>query len=84
MPIGSIRATLNTYFAFIPLVAIIAYLVLRNPSSAKASKSKRIDFIKQASDSIHGMRSQLMKDLHLILGDMSMRWWGRVFREKTC
>ena len=45
---------MNTYFAFIPLVAIIAYFVLRNPSSAKASKSERIDFIKQASDSIHG------------------------------
>ena len=45
---------MNTYFAFIPLVAIIAYLVLRNPSSAKASKRERIDFIKQASDSIHG------------------------------
>jgi imidazole glycerol phosphate synthase subunit HisF len=43
---------MNTYFAFIPLVAIIAYLVLRNPSSSKASKSERIDFIKQASDSI--------------------------------
>ena len=45
---------MNTYFAFIPLVAIIAYLVLRNPSSAKAVKGERIDFIKQASDSIHG------------------------------
>ena len=39
---------------FLLPVAIIAYLVLRNPSSAKASKSERIDFIKQASDSIHG------------------------------
>ena len=39
--------------AFIPLVAIIALLVLRNPSSSKASKGERIDFIKQASDSIH-------------------------------
>ena len=45
---------MNTYFAFIPLVAIIAYLVLRNPSSSNTSKSERIDFIKQASDSIHG------------------------------
>ena len=45
---------MNTYFAFIPLIAIIAYLVLRNPSSAKVSKNERIDFIKQASDSIHG------------------------------
>ena len=45
---------MNIYFAFIPLVAIIAYLVLRNPSSAKALKIERIDFIKQASDSIHG------------------------------
>ena len=45
---------MNTYFAFIPLVAIIAYLVLRNPSSAKTSKSERVDFIKQASDSLHG------------------------------
>ncbi len=45
---------MNTYFAFIPLVAIIAFLVLRSPSSAKASKSERVDFIKQASDSIHG------------------------------
>ena len=45
---------MNTYFTFIPLVAIIAYLVLRNPSSIKASKSERVDFIKQASDSIHG------------------------------
>ena len=44
---------MNTYFAFIPLVAIIAFLVLRNPSSNKASKSERIDFITQASDSIH-------------------------------
>ena len=44
---------MNTYFGFIPLVAIIAYLVLRNPSSIKASKSERVDFIKQASDSIH-------------------------------
>jgi imidazole glycerol phosphate synthase subunit HisF len=45
---------MNSYFAFIPLVAIIAYLVLRNSSSAKASKIERVDFIKQASDSIHG------------------------------
>ncbi|CAN2189258.1 hypothetical protein MCELANE86_00503 [Candidatus Nanopelagicaceae bacterium] len=45
---------MNTYFAFIPLGAIIAYLVLRNPSSAKASKSERPDFIRQAADSIHG------------------------------
>ena len=44
---------MNTYFAFIPLLAIIAYLVLRNPSSSKAAKSERVDFIKQASDSIH-------------------------------
>ena len=46
--------TIDLYFAFITLVAIIAYLVLRNPSSSKASKIERIDFIKQASDSIHG------------------------------
>ena len=39
---------------FLLPVAIIAYLVLRNPSSAKKSNSERIDFIKQASDSIHG------------------------------
>ena len=45
---------MNTYFAFIPLLVIIAYLVLRNPSSAKKFKSERVDFIKQASDSIHG------------------------------
>jgi imidazole glycerol phosphate synthase subunit HisF len=45
---------MDLYFAFIPLVAIIAYLVLRNPSSTKPSKGERIDFIKQASDSIHG------------------------------
>ena len=45
---------MNTYFAFIPLGAIIAYLVLRNPSSAKASKRERPDFIRQAADSIHG------------------------------
>ena len=45
---------MNTYFALTALVAIVAYLVLRNPSSGKASKSERIDFIKQASDSIHG------------------------------
>ena len=45
---------MNAYFAFIPLVAIIAYLVLRNPSPSKGTKSERVDFIKQASDSIHG------------------------------
>ena len=51
---GCLDKTIDLYFAFIPLVAIIAYLVLRNPSSSKASKIERIDFIKQASDSIHG------------------------------
>lgn len=43
---------MKPYFALIALVAIITYLVLRNPSSTKASKSERIDFVKQASDSI--------------------------------
>ena len=43
---------MNFYFAFIPLVAIITYLVLRNPTSSKASKIERIDFVKQASDLI--------------------------------
>ncbi len=51
---------MNTYFAFIPLVAIIAYLVLRKPSSEKASKSERVDFIKQASDSIHGEENSVL------------------------
>ena len=44
---------MNIYFAFIPLVAIIAYLVLRSPSSTKAASSGRPDFIKKASDVIH-------------------------------
>jgi len=44
---------MNTYFTFIPLLGIIAFVVLRNPSSAKVSKSERIDFIKLA-ESIHG------------------------------
>ena len=43
---------MNTYFAFIPLVLIIAFLVLRNPSKAKSPQG-RPDFIKKASDAIH-------------------------------
>ena len=45
---------MNAYFACIPIVAIIAYLVLRDPSSVKASKNVRPDFIRKASESIHG------------------------------
>ena len=44
---------MNTYFAFIPLVALIAFLVLRNPSSTKSASNGRPDFIKKASDVIH-------------------------------
>jgi len=46
---------LDSAFAFIPLIALIVFLVLRNSSSAKTGKrkSKRIDFIKHASDSTH-------------------------------
>ena len=43
---------MNLYFTLIALVAIITYLVLRNPTSSKASKIERIDFVKQASDLI--------------------------------
>ena len=43
---------MNLYFALIALVAIITYLVLRNPTSSKASKIERSDFVKRASDLI--------------------------------
>jgi hypothetical protein len=43
---------MNTYFAFIPLVLLIAFLVLRNPSKAKSPQG-RPDFIKKASEVIY-------------------------------
>jgi imidazole glycerol phosphate synthase subunit HisF len=45
---------MSSYFAYIPLVAIIAFLVLRNPSSVKASMSERPDFFRQAAESTQG------------------------------
>ena len=55
MTYGTIHILMTSWvFAFIPLVVIIAYLVLRNPSSTKVLKSERIEFLKQASDLIDG------------------------------
>ena len=44
---------MSYFFAFLPLIAVIAFLVLRDPSKLKNASGVRVDFIKQASDSIH-------------------------------
>ena len=50
------------------LVGVLLQLSHQKASALTSSSKHRIPFM-------------VMK---LILGDMSMRWWGRVFREKTC
>jgi hypothetical protein len=44
---------MNSYFAFIPLILLLAFLTLRNPSKKRVQQD-RPDFVRQASDSIHG------------------------------
>jgi hypothetical protein len=68
---------------FLLPVAIITYLVLRNPSPAKASKIERIDFIKQASDSIHGEEIPVVERPALDSGGNEYEVVGIVFREET-
>ncbi len=74
---------MNTYFAFIPLVAIIAYLVLRNPASTKSSKSERVDFIKQASDSIHGAEISVDERPELDSGGYEYEVVGESFQREN-
>jgi hypothetical protein len=44
---------MDIYLAFVPLVLLLAFLTLRNPSKNRVQQG-RPDFVRQASDSIHG------------------------------
>jgi hypothetical protein len=44
---------MDIYLAFIPLVLLLAFLTLRNPSKNRV-QLQRPDFIRKASESIHG------------------------------
>ncbi len=68
---------------FLLPVAIIAYLVLRNPSSAKASKSERVDYIKQASDSIHGEEISVDERPELDSGGFEYEVVGESFQREN-
>jgi hypothetical protein len=52
---------MNLYFAFIPLVAILLFLTLRNPSKAKV-QVERPDFFIKAPESINEVKDLVLFD----------------------
>ena len=52
---------MNTYFAFIPLVAILLFLTLRNPSKAKVQE-ERPDFFIKAAESMSDVKDSVLFD----------------------
>ena len=52
---------MNIYFAFIPLVLLLAFLTLRNPSKTKVQE-ERPDFLVKAAESMHDVKDSVLFD----------------------
>jgi hypothetical protein len=52
---------MNFFFAFIPLVLLLAYLTLRNPSKTQLRK-ERPDFLNEAAESMNDVKDSVLID----------------------
>jgi hypothetical protein len=52
---------MNLFFALLPLVAILLFLTLRNPSKLKVQE-ERTDFFTKAAESIHDVKDSVLID----------------------
>ena len=52
---------MNSYFAFIPLILLLAFLTLRNPSKTRR-REERPDFLSEAAESMSDIKGSVLLD----------------------
>jgi hypothetical protein len=52
---------MNSYFAFIPLILLLAFLTLRNPSKTRL-REERPDFLSEAAESMSDIEDSVLRD----------------------
>jgi hypothetical protein len=55
---------MNNFFAFIPLVLLLAFLTLRNPSKSRVQE-ERPDFLSEAAESMNDVNDSVLIDTGL-------------------